>query len=250
MQWIYLSPHFDDVALSCGGLVWEQAQAGDAPVVWTICAGQPPAGSLSAFAESLHARWQTGEQAAILRRAEDQAANNRLGAKGRYFSAPDCIYRRGQAGQHLYASEQALFGELHPDEYALVEALVVEFEQAAGSGALNVVAPLGRGGHVDHRLVNAAAVAWQARRSELRLWYYADYPYVRLEPRLAVELEQSGLLPQVFAVSEMGLQAWIEAVGAHASQISSFWASPQAMRADIRDYCIEMGGVRWWREQP
>jgi LmbE family N-acetylglucosaminyl deacetylase len=28
MRWIYLSPHFDDAVLSCGGLIFDQAQAG------------------------------------------------------------------------------------------------------------------------------------------------------------------------------------------------------------------------------
>ena len=29
MRWIYLSPHFDDAVLSCGGLIWEQTHSGD-----------------------------------------------------------------------------------------------------------------------------------------------------------------------------------------------------------------------------
>src|SRR5512139_3118661 len=71
MHWIYLSPHLDDAALSCGGLIWEQVHAGDTVSVWTICAGDPPNGSLSPFAEALHARWQSGIEAAVLRREED-----------------------------------------------------------------------------------------------------------------------------------------------------------------------------------
>ncbi|MBN2499463.1 MAG: PIG-L family deacetylase, partial [Anaerolineales bacterium] len=57
LKLIYLSPHLDDVALSCGGLVWEQAQAGMAVEVWSVCAGDPPPGELSEYARSLHARW-------------------------------------------------------------------------------------------------------------------------------------------------------------------------------------------------
>ena len=68
MEWIYLSPHFDDVALSCGGLLWEQAQAGEGASVWTICAGEVPAGQLSPFAQSLHERWEKGQGAAVQRR--------------------------------------------------------------------------------------------------------------------------------------------------------------------------------------
>ena len=69
MEWIFISPHLDDIALSCGGLVWELAHAGDQVSIWTICAGEPPVAPLSPFAESLHDRWQTGAEATQRRRA-------------------------------------------------------------------------------------------------------------------------------------------------------------------------------------
>jgi len=69
MNWIYLSPHLDDVALSVGGLLWEQSQAGEQVAVWTICAGDPPPGDFAAFAQTLHARWGIGIEAAAARRA-------------------------------------------------------------------------------------------------------------------------------------------------------------------------------------
>ncbi len=42
--WIFVSAHFDDVVLSAGGLVWELTRRGDQVEVWTVCAGNPPAG--------------------------------------------------------------------------------------------------------------------------------------------------------------------------------------------------------------
>ena len=80
MTWIYLSPHLDDAAFSCGGLIWEQVKAGETVEVWTICAGEPPEGELPPFARSLHDRWGTGGQTVARRRAEDQAACEVLGA--------------------------------------------------------------------------------------------------------------------------------------------------------------------------
>ena len=131
MQWIYISPHLDDVALSCGGRVWEQAQEGDHASIWTICAGDPPQGPLSPFAQSLHDRWETGREAIAQRREEDILSCRQLGASYRHFDVPDCIYRRsgapfesspGSSG-FLYATEESIFGLLHPAEAALVEAL-------------------------------------------------------------------------------------------------------------------------------
>jgi hypothetical protein len=36
MRWIYLSPHLDDAALSAGGLIYEQTQAGIQVEIWTF----------------------------------------------------------------------------------------------------------------------------------------------------------------------------------------------------------------------
>ena len=50
-MWIYLSPHFDDAVLSCGWLIWQQAQAGQRVEIWTVCAGEIPPGPLTPFAQ-------------------------------------------------------------------------------------------------------------------------------------------------------------------------------------------------------
>ena len=78
MDWIYLSPHLDDAALSLGGLIWEQTQAGKRVSIWTICAGNPPPGDFSPFAEALHARWEVGRDAMEERRTEDIESCKRL----------------------------------------------------------------------------------------------------------------------------------------------------------------------------
>jgi LmbE family N-acetylglucosaminyl deacetylase len=83
MPWIYLSPHFDDVALSCGGLVWEQTQIGEMVSIWTVCAGEPPLGDLSPFAKELHSRWEVGQNAPNQRKNEDTRSCHRLGVSSR-----------------------------------------------------------------------------------------------------------------------------------------------------------------------
>ena len=242
MEWIYLSPHFDDVALSCGGLVWQQTQAGERASIWTICGGDPPGRPFSPFAESLHARWETGEAAVEQRRQEDALSCARLGASYRHFSIPDCIYRRSPTdGSFLYDSEESLTGPLHPDEAVLVESLRGELAQSLPDGA-KVVSPLALGGHVDHRLVRAAAEGMGRP-----LWFFADYPYVlRCEPELA-SLPGAGLEPVRFPLSAAGLESWQGAVAAHASQISSFWPGLPAMRDAIAEYALRRGGVELWR---
>ncbi len=240
MHWIYLSPHLDDIALSCGGLVWEQTQAGDHVEIWTICAGDPPEGALSPFAESLHARWGTDSHAAAHRRAEDIESCRVMGAVWRHDNLLDCIYRVNGAGQHLYASEQALFDPVHPEEAGVVASLAQKIAQAPGRA--RIVCPLALVGHVDHRLTRAAA-----EQSCRRLWYYADYPYVLHSGDPSRQLRQLRWRRSRFPISGSGLLKWMAAVAAHGSQISTFWPDLGAMETAIQDYCRQMSGVALWR---
>jgi LmbE family N-acetylglucosaminyl deacetylase len=242
MEWVYLSPHLDDVALSCGGLVWEQVRQGMKVAIWTVCAGDAPAGPRTPFAEGLHLRWKTGQEAAALRRAEDKLSCDLLGAAPWHFDIPDCIYRRAKDdSRSLYDSETAIFGLLHPAEEELAEFLANEFARLAPEGT-QLVCPLTIGGHVDHRLTRLAA-----ERTGQELWYYADYPYVSRDASVLERIGREGWVPTRFAVSENGLEVWQEAVGAHASQVSSFWSDTEAMQEAIHAYWQSMKGVELWR---
>jgi len=244
MSWIYLSPHFDDVVLSCGGLIWEQTQASETVSIWTVCAGEPPSEPFSSFAESLHTRWEAGDQAVKRRRQEDIAACARISACPRHLAVPDCIYRytlADEARQFLYDSEDALFGPLHPAEQELVSQLTREFSVSLPADA-EMVSPLSLFGHVDHRLTRSAAEG--LGRS---LWYYADYPYVMKTMDQIESLRQAGWQEILFPVSQAGLTAWQEAVAAHQSQISTFWPDLEAMYAEVREYCEMFGGAILWR---
>lgn len=239
--WIYLSPHPDDVALSCGGLVWEQTQSGFQVEVWTICSGEPGPGALSSFAQLLHERWQTGPEAFEQRRQEDRASCQVLGAGWRHFSLPDCIYRRSAAGEHLYASNDAIMSELDPQETSLVEMLADQILGALPAGA-QLVSPLAIGGHVDHRLTRAAA-----EKTGLALRYYADFPYVQWRPQSIEDLHQQGWRRISSPVSPAGLHAWQASIAAHRSQISTFWSNLQAMQAEIETYCQQGQGSGLWQ---
>ncbi len=238
MNWIYLSPHLDDVALSLGGLLWEQSTAGEQTTVWTICAGDPTDEPLSAFAESLHTRWETGQEAMVRRRAEDVESCAILGASYQHFSIPDCIYRKSEKTRdYLYTSERSLTGPLHPDEQILVRRLNQTLKTALTS-EVNLVCPLGLGNHVDHQLTRAAAEELKAS-----LWFYADYPYCEE----ISNWETDNLQLYQYYISDKGLRAWQDSVAAHHSQISTFWGDISEMCADILDYARKMGGVKLWK---
>ena len=243
MQWIYLSPHFDDVALSCGGYVLEQVQSGDAVSIWTVCAGSAPEGELSQFAKELHLRWDTSQDATAQRRLEDIRSCHRLGATHLHFTIPDCIYRRHpHTGEFLYASEAALNGSLHPADILNITSLKKEIERFIQTDVA-LISPLGLGNHVDHQLTRLAAEGL-----DRIAWYYADYPYVLRWKEKLEQMEQEGWLSQVFPISPEGLMAWQDSIVFHGSQISTFWKGEREMRKAVGDYLEENQGIRLWRK--
>ncbi len=253
---VYLSPHLDDIALSCGGQIYQQARAGLPVVVITLCAGSPPSENMSPFVESLHARWGvTAAQAVATRRAEDRAAISELGAAALHLDVPDCIYRVSPAtGEAHYASEESLWGALHPEEAELAERcadmLRAELRSMRLPGA-RWYAPLGLGHHVDHQLARRAA------ELAFPVWaYYEDYPYADREANLSPHSKVSGdetlgLSPEVVPLAAADLQAKCRAVAAYASQLSTFWKSSAAMEASLVQYAARVGGGAWaerfWR---
>lgn len=243
MDWIYLSPHFDDAAFSCGGLIWTLVQSGQQVAIWTICAGNPPPGPLSPFAHELHARWGIQGNPVVQRKQEDLASCRIMGASSYHFPVPDCIYRRShEEGSFLYNSEEAIFGPVNSQEGALINQLKDDLGRLIPPRS-RIVCPLTVGDHVDHQLVRAAA-----ERLSRQVWYYADFPYIQMHPsQLAPKI--GGLGSEDFHLSESALGAWIDASAAYRSQINSFWTSPDAMEEAIRDYYRESRGFHLWRKK-
>jgi LmbE family N-acetylglucosaminyl deacetylase len=239
MRWIYLSPHFDDVALSCGGLVWEQTHSGIGAELWTICAGDPPPGPESDFAKNMHGIWQTGNAAetVALRRIEDQNSARRIGATTQHLPIPDAIYRRSNTGTLFY--QQSVFGDLNPRE-AGIAAEVARLLTEKLTQYDTLVCPLAIGGHIDHRITRAAA-----EMLKRPLWYYADIPYRLNHPDELAPATQ-GMTSKTFFVSPKGLTAWQESIAAHASQISSLFASTQDMYQRIKEYTKTHNGLPLW----
>jgi LmbE family N-acetylglucosaminyl deacetylase len=241
-HWIYLSPHLDDAVLSCGGLIWEQVQAGHQVEVWTICAGDPPPGERPPFALSLEQRWQTGTASVAARRLEDKDACARLGAQITHFDLPDCIYRRLPNGNPLVNNEDDLWQPLSPEQEPLVEQVSSQIT-AALPDRCNLVAPLALGDHIDHRLVRAAALCLKRD-----LFFYADYPYaahpdVDIHPYIYPTWQQ-----EHYSISEPALQAWQDAITLYPSQISSLWNGLEEMINSLQKFFNQGGGGFLWRK--
>ena len=244
MKWIFLSPHLDDIAFSCGGLVWDLTNAGHSVEIWTITAGDPPDDTLSPLAQTLHQNWGLGLDAVDLRRKEDQKACQIIGADPRYFSHLDCIYRKTPEGEPYYLADEDIFGGLDPREGVLVDRLSGQLLEELPVDA-RIVAPLGIGNHVDHELTRKAA-----NRLGIPLMFYADYPYAReINGQEVLRfMEQSPEWQyEEFPVSEVGLDKWILSSQAYKSQISTFWADNEDLGMQIKEFSRFLGRYKLWK---
>ncbi|MFW6183238.1 MAG: PIG-L deacetylase family protein [Chloroflexota bacterium] len=242
---IYLSPHLDDVALSCGGQIFQQAKAGQRILIATVAAGEPQTEIRSFFAEYLHHNWGLpADEAVAMRRAEDEAAAEQLGAEVQHWTLPDAIYRlHPETEEPLYTSNEDIFGPLHPAEHRLVQELAEQMARLPE--AKTIVAPLAVGNHVDHQLVRLAAEETFGRD----LLYYEDYPYVQRSPQSLQEQLSAGndWQPQVIPLSEAAICARVAACRQYGSQLGTLFNDAQTMEALLRDHVAQVGGERLWR---
>lgn len=248
---VYLSPHLDDAVLSCGGAIHQQVMAGRRPLVVTLFAGRPPAnGDLSAFAQSLHARWGDPADVIATRWAEDQAALAALGADYLRLNYPDCIYRgREHAGEWYYASEEAIFGPVHPAEQGLPVELAVTLTEFIPPGDdVTLYAPLTIGNHVDHQVAFATALILKAQGWQVQ--FYEDYPYAGTDGAVAAALAARGASHWQSTIVPLGkedLEAKIQAIACYESQIRVLFGNVEAMHEQMRNYATQVGGERLWK---
>ncbi len=231
---LVLSPHLDDAAFSCGGLMACLADAG-----WRVCMA-------TAFTRSVHpasgfalaCQLDKGLAPDIdymaLRREEDRVAADHLGVSDlRWLDLPEAPHRG-------YGSAAALFGPVHDGDdiwrelAAMISSLVNELQPSL------VLAPQGLGDHVDHRqtirAVNHAAPGGP-------LAFYRDTPYAIRNllgvPHVAVR----GLVQSVAGIAA-GLDRKVSASCAYTSQIGFQFGGAEATGRALREFARREGEGR------
>ena len=238
---IYLSPHLDDAALSCGGQIYQQTQAGNRVLIVTITAGAAPTTNLSAFAQGQHDSWELDVDPVEVRRREDIESSRRLSSEWLHWDVMDCIYRRHpETGAALYTSDETLFGVLNSAESPLIQHLTQKLLDLPAS--TTIYCPLGLGNHVDHQLVRVSAETAFAHR----LTYYEDYPYAQREGFTGLG---SAWQSHTVALSNAAIDARIHAVNAFESQVDHLFGSSAQMADNICAYIAQVGGERTWTQQ-
>ena len=244
---LYLSPHLDDAALSCGGQIFQQSRAGQSVLVVTLMAGDAPP-VLSQFAQFLHEQWVLGSDAAAQRRQEDKNAFALLGADVLHGAFPDCAYRvHPQTGQNMYNSAEDIFGAVDPveldKENGLLGEMIAFLRTLPECG--RVLLPLTIGHHVDHQLTRRAAERVFAPAKRV---YFEDYPYVAhgFPPDLLGADE--GWASEVVVLDAAAISARYQAIAAYSSQITMLFGSRETLAQQLPAHIAAKGGEILWRQ--
>jgi LmbE family N-acetylglucosaminyl deacetylase len=251
---VFLSPHYDDIALSAGGAAALVARAGKQADIALLFGSEPDRTQpLSDFAEAMHRGWgMTSADVIAGRRAEEAVASRILGTTDHFLPFHDAIYRG-----HTYLNNDQLFARpAASDDHlpaAIVEALAVG---GAEPGEIRFYAPLASGFHVDHQ------IAFEAGRllagAGLEVWFYEDLPYSLNPSRLQARLEDLRGQLQVAALVDVS-PVWetkIDAIMAYPSQLPTIFdyvgvghtreAIDQAMGGFAQSYGNGVPMERYW----
>ncbi|MBA3945882.1 MAG: PIG-L family deacetylase [Herpetosiphonaceae bacterium] len=238
---IFIAPHLDDVALSCGGLVALQVAQGQRTLVVTICAGSAgPALRLTPYIAYLHATWNLGDDPIALRREEDIRALAQLNVDGLHLDELDAVYR-----DPAYGSRDGIFGALIAHDPLVAAATVVLTTLRQQNPAARMYLPLAVGNHVDHQAV------WAARQVLVgtSVAFYEDFPYAAQPQAVPARIATLGdrLVPELVPI-EPFLPRRLAAIAEYRSQQSELFHGAKMEDVVVR-YAAAVDGYDHYSER-
>ena len=168
---VFLSPHADDIVFSCAGHLASQLAA------------SPDQAAADVFLVTV---FLSGPQAET-RRREDEKAAQLLGCQYRCLELPDALDRPEVRGS------LDLFMPFGPPHLGITNEVLSRLLPWLPR-TTTLYAPLGVGGHIDHRITHEAAraMAYQVGPT-LRLAFYEDLPYALARYSLGRRLAALGV---------------------------------------------------------
>jgi LmbE family N-acetylglucosaminyl deacetylase len=252
---LFISPHYDDIALSIGGTAKLISNTGRKPEIALVFGDYPdPAQPLSKFAADLHEEWGFDAASVVAsRRAEEAVASEVLGTTDRFLPFRDAIYRG-----HNYTNNDLLFGLPAIAEADLPVQIVESLQlDPADKAITRIYSPLAVGLHVDHQQAFLAGKLLADHGWDV--WFYEDLPYSIWPGARDARLAALGLTGKAPAAVVDVSSAWIDkihAILAYPSQMVTVFgyvgrgATSVEVDATMREYALAAGsGIlaeRFW----
>jgi len=278
MTHVFVSPHPDDIALSCGGLVASLRELGHNVTILTVYSGPGTLARLTPYQRlalgfGSREKWQpsddagltdaatlgsanlaeadaagaapTPEQVMAVRRAEDESFARFVGASVVFLNLPDAVFRG-------YEGDAQLLGEPRPDDPPPIEGLRAAL---AGLAPDALYLPFAIGGHVDHRLARRAAMSLLAEPGSPyldRTRFYEDFPYAlttgferpeQLDPEILPSLPPGvKLTPEYVEIADL-LERKLAGLRSYESQLGRLFGGDNPMARDVREHARRVGEV-------
>ena len=227
---LFLSPHLDDAAFSCGGTVALLSDAGWRCVVATAFTASVPHPAGFALACQLNKGLGPEVDYMALRRDEDRAACALLGAEPRWLGLPEAPHRGYGSAPALF-SPPRLMDDIWRTLADEVDVLLAELRPE------RVYAPQGLGGHVDHRQVIRAVLD---RVEPAQLWFWRDAPYIIRDPAAQPDPAVPCGAPEQVDIAA-GLERKVAASCAYASQVGFQFGGTAACAEAVRALAWQEG---------
>ncbi len=221
-----LSPHLDDAAFSCGGLLASLAQRGWRVVMATLFTGSVADPTGFALACQLDKGLPAGVDYMALRRDEDIRAAEELGI------APPVHLPFREAPHRGYGSAPELFADTRPDDGIAADLAPAIADLVAAERPDMILVPQAIGGHVDHV---QAVRALRSLDVPLPILWWRDFPYtvratVPREPLAAVFADLAEPTMRLDPDAQARKRA---ACAAYASQIGFQFGGPAGLDARL-----------------
>ena len=231
---LFVSPHLDDVAFSCGGTLARLRREGWVVALATVFTRSIPAPTGFALACQLDKGLAPGVDYLAIRRDEDAAFGRIVGVdRLDWLDLPEAPHRG-------YASAPELFAGVRPGDEAWRDAadrlapLIRELDPAA------VFAPMGVGDHVDHLHVIAALASIAGLAPKIA--WYRDLPYAAKNPAALPSPDlPPGLVPIAIPLDPADLAAKLDGSAAYATQVPFQFVDEAGLRGLLTSFALAEG---------
>jgi LmbE family N-acetylglucosaminyl deacetylase len=230
---LFVSPHLDDAALSCGGVMAAIDRHGGRAVQMSVfTADEPAAESLSPLAMELHRRWGLSRVVAA-RRQEDLHAAAILGSASVHLGFHEAIYRSDgePPGQPRCRSYGDLFSAPTDGDRLLADKIGGELRKhIQAQHPTFIYCPAGIGQQIDHVIVRMAAEQAVAEVGAGGFLLYEEMPYsTKSRGAPALRALQETAIPVTWELTEEDWERKLAAIRAYRSQLPTLWRD--------RDWC-------------
>jgi LmbE family N-acetylglucosaminyl deacetylase len=242
MNILFVSPHLDDVAFSCGGTIAKYVAEGDNIIICTVFTKSiTPEGEFAISCQTNKNIPQNIDYL-LLRRKEDESFAKIIGAKKFWLDFPEAPYRGYSSSIKMFSGIQSTDNDIFFAIYSRIINLINQnpFEQYYFPAAI--------GGHVDHLIIkNIAINLLENNLITNTLYFYEDLPYA-IRGHKADDFFNK--YTKKYVDIEQYIKVKLSGILAYKSQIEFQFGTKEKMYKDITEYAhkvaLQIGQNGWY----